>query len=225
MIKNLEWYSSKSTGFEQPVKESKLFHDFTEYKDFILDRITFTKILKKFKLRPDGCAAGKYTHRMVCPFVFHKGGNERTGSFRIDDKNNRFCCFGCTETGDILKFLQIYKGGNDTVWLYKLAGYAGLLSAEGIDLPEDYQAPEPEAPQETNYRIKFEAGLLLRQYLLEIPTGASYKDECEWADEQLAKIDKYFALIEDTNMEDAQNIHNNLSNAIKRRKKKSSGSE
>jgi len=223
MIKKLK-YDGKSaadlkkacneTSFEQPGAD-----DYILYKDFILERISFVKILRSLKLRPEECSTGKYTHRMICPFKFHKGGRERTGSFRLNEKKKTFTCFGCNESGDILRFLQYYVGGWEQLHLEKLAEMAGLIKNGEIQLPKEYQNIEQELPKETNFKILFDAGLLLRQHILDVKGTKRYIEECEWADKMLIKIDKYFAQIEEENIEDARKIYDNLNNTIKRRKK------
>jgi len=202
------------TSFDNPDAD-----DFLNYKDFIFDHVSFVKVLKSFKLRPEECSTGKYTHRMICPFKFHKGGRERTGSFRFNDKKKMFTCFGCNESGDILRFLQYYVGGSEQYHLEKLAAIAGLIKKGEIKVPEEYLNIEQEPPKETNHKILFSTGLLLRQYLAETKGTKKYREECEWADEMLIKIDKYFDAIDEENIKDAQRIHDNLNNAIRRRKK------
>ena len=39
-----------------------------------------------------------------CPF--HGGGNERTPSFAINDKDGFYHCFGCHESGDMFTFVE-----------------------------------------------------------------------------------------------------------------------
>lgn len=204
----------KETSFDQPGA-----NDYLLYKDYILDRISFAKILKSFKLRPEECSTGKYTHRMICPFKFHKGGRERTGSFRFNEQKKTFTCFGCNESGDILRFLQYYVGGWEQFHLEKLAAMAGLIKDGEIQLPKEYQNIEQEPPKETNFKILFDTGLLLRQHLLSMRGTKKFAEECEWADKMLVKIDKYFETIDEENLEDAKKIYDNLSNTIKRRKK------
>lgn len=204
----------KETSFERPGAD-----DYSNYRDFIFDKISFVKILKGFKLRPEECSAGRYTHRMTCPFKFHKNGRERTSSFRFNEKKKTFTCFGCNESGDILRFLQYYVGGWEQYHLEKLAEMAGLVKDGELQIPAEYTNIEPEPPKETNHRILFNTGLLLRQYILELKDSDKYERECEWADEMLAKIDKYYDSIDEENIEDALRIYNNLNSAIKRRKR------
>lgn len=223
MIKKLKYDGKSAADLKKVCKETSFdlpgADDYSLYRDYILDHVSFVKILRGFKLRPEECSTGKYTHRMTCPFKFHKGGRERTGSFRFNEKKKTFTCFGCNESGDILRFLQYYVGGWEQYHLEKLAVMAGLVKNGEIQVPVEYIDIEQEPPKETNHKIIFNTGLLLRQYLLEVKGTKKYREECEWADDMLVKIDKYFDAIDEENMTDAQRIHDNLNNAIKRRKK------
>lgn len=194
--------------------------DYNNYRDFIFERISFEKILRNFKLKPEECSTGKYTHRMTCPFKFHKNGRERTGSFRFNERKKTFTCFGCNESGDILRFLQYYVGGWEQYHLERLADMAGLIKDGEIQIPAEYLNIEHGLPKETNHKILFNAGLSLRQYIMELQGSRMYYKECEWADDMLTKIDKYFNIIDEENLEDAQRIYNNLQNAIKKRRER-----
>jgi hypothetical protein len=223
--KHVTTFTTKATAIElkKDCKEKSFdlpdADDYSRYKDLIFERISFAKMLRGFKLNPEECSTGKYTHRMVCPFSFHKKGRERTGSFRFNDKKKTYTCFGCNESGDILHFLQRYMGGWEQFHLEKMAIVAGLVTEGDIQVPAGYINIEQEPPKETNHKLLFNTGLLLRQYILEIKGTKRYREECEWADEMLVKIDKYFDAIDEENMTDAQRIQDNLSNAIKRRRK------
>lgn len=224
MIKKLKYCGKSAADLKKNCKEDSFDQpgadDYNNYRDYIFERISFVKVLKGFKLRPEECSTGKYTHRMVCPFKFHKGGRERTGSFRFNDKKKTFTCFGCNESGDILRFLQYYVGGWEQYHLEKLAAMAGLIKNGEIQIPEEYINIGQEPPKETNHKTLFNTGLLLRQYLLDLRGSKKYAAECEWADEMLVKIDKYFQTIDEENLDDAQKIYNNLNNTIKKRKMK-----
>ena len=223
MIKKIKYNGKSASDLKKLCKETSFdlpgADDYNNYRDFIFEHVSFVKILRGFKLRPEECSTGKYTHRMQCPFKFHKGGRERTGSFRFNEKKKTFTCFGCNESGDILRFLQYYVGGWEQYHLEKMAVIAGLVKDGEIQVPAGYIDIEQEPLKETNNKILFSAGLLLRQHLLDVKDTKKYREECEWADDMLVKIDKYFDAIDEENMKDAQRIHDNLSNAIKRRKR------
>lgn len=216
MIKKLKWYGKDGidSSWELPSPE-----DLTDYKQYILEHTNFVSILKQLKLRVELCNTGKYTHRMTCPFKFHKSGKERTPSFRLHDKNNIFTCYGCNESGNILRFLQLYSGGSDQYNLQRLATIAGLINDGELQLPQNYLEPEPIINKETNYKILFDAGLLLRNYLLEIKNKDTYTKECEWADQMLIKLDKHFQAINDEDLIGAKQIYDKLNKTIDKRKK------
>jgi len=219
MIKSAKWCSDKN-GID-PSWGGSMSEDFVEYKTYILEHVSFITVLKYFKLKPEVCPTGKYTHRMVCPFSFHKNGKERTGSFRLDEKKGTYMCFGCTEGGDVLKFLQLYRGGAEEFNLRRLAVIGGLIKDGEMVIPDNYIEPEVEPPKKTNHRILFNAGILLRQYLLDLRGADCYNKECEWVDQMLIKIDKYFAMIDEENLIDAEKIYDNLNSSITRRKGRS----
>lgn len=54
-------------------------------------------------------ATGKWIGNCHCPLPGHEG--ERTPSFYID-KNNRFKCFGCQQSGDAIQFVMLRDGVN-----------------------------------------------------------------------------------------------------------------
>jgi len=191
--------------------------DLNDYRQFIFDHVSFVEVLKRFNLRSEECSTGKYTHRMICPFLFHKNGKERTASFRFNDKTKKFSCYGCNEGGDVLDFLRLFNGGYDQFNLRKLAVMAGLIEDNKIKLPENFIISEACPQKETNYKVFFDSGILLRQYLLGLIDKDIYLEECEWADQMLIKVDKYFSLIDEENIKDAQKIYNKLNRAIEKR--------
>jgi hypothetical protein len=222
MIKKLKYKGKSASDLNTKYNELSFDlapgDDFNDYKDFILEHISFIKILRSFKLHPDECFNGRYTHRMICPFRFHKNGRERTGSFRLNADKKTFNCFGCNVGGDILKFLQLFIGGSEQYHLEKLATLAGLIKDGEIQLPKNYIIPEEAPPKETNHKILFDAGLMLRNYLLELINTRQFIQECEWADQMLEKLDKQFSIIEEDNLHDAQKIYDKLQNVVNKRK-------
>ncbi len=195
--------------------------DMNEYRQYIFDHIKFSKVMSMLKLQPEECATSRYSHRMICPFKFHKNGRERTGSFRFSDQKNTFTCFGCNENGDILKFLSLYSGGCEQFHLKKLAGLAGLLEDTTIWVANDYAEQDNEiAAKEANYQMLFNAGLLIREYLKNIKNKSIYNEECEWADQMFLKIDKYFYAIEQNDTQLTEKLLNNVTNSINKRKSK-----
>jgi len=64
--------------------------------------------------------AGRY-FKACCPFH-----SERSPSFFVDDSMQRYKCFGCGESGDVLSFLEKYEGMSFTEALEELAQKAGI---------------------------------------------------------------------------------------------------
>ncbi len=81
----------------------------------------------------------------LCPF--HP---EKTPSFTVSPGKQMYFCFGCNASGDVFKFLEIYKG------ISFLAAAKQLADKHGIQLPETdapdiyYKTPKP--PNTTNYK-------------------------------------------------------------------------
>lgn len=215
MIKQLKWYGESAID---PSWFAITPEDYCDYRQFILDRVDFAKVLYQLGLHPEDCSTGKYTHRMVCPFKFHKNGQERTGSFRFNNKKNTFVCFGCGENSNILHFLQVYIGGWEQLHLEKLAMMFGLIKDGQIQVPEGYVEQEITI-QETNAPIIHSIGIMLRDYLLAVKGSPNYAKECEWCDDQLEKVDKHFLDVDEEDLEAAKSVYEKLEKAIERRKK------
>jgi hypothetical protein len=197
-----------------------IYDDYNDYYRYILDRVNFADVMRKLKLRPEEVYGESNTYRMTCPFKFHKNGHERTASFRFNAKTNVFFCFGCNEGSNILRFLQLYLGGSDQYNLQRLAIMFGLVDNGKLQIPENYIEPAPEIPKETNYRILFDMGLLLRDYLLPLRETKIYQEECGWVDRMFIKIDKYFSSIGEEDIDSANIAYNKLVVSLDKRKRK-----
>lgn len=68
----------------------------------------------------------------LCPFH-----SEKSPSFFVSDQLQRFRCFGCGETGDVLDFLQKYDGMTFAEGLQLLADRAGIQLKDVRRTPED----------------------------------------------------------------------------------------
>ncbi len=65
--------------------------------------------------------SGDFTHKCICPFLDHKGGEERSPSFYFSTTTNTYKCFGCdrfgtpftlvTELGDLFE-CQIFMSSD-----------------------------------------------------------------------------------------------------------------
>ena len=70
-----------------------------------------------------------------CPFH-----NEKTPSFAVNESEGYYHCFGCGETGDVIKFLEKYDGLSFYEAVKKLAENAGLTVPEGYDSQKEIEA-------------------------------------------------------------------------------------
>lgn len=190
--------------------------DFLEYKQFILENVSFTQALDHFKLRYEDCNNGKYTHKMICPFKFHKNGRERTGSFRFNNNEGIFTCFGCNSGGTLLDFLFLLAGVGDEYNLRRLAGIGGLIKDGILSIPADYISRIEEF-REKNYDILFNIGVFLRKYLSNIRENKGYIKECEWVDRTLIKVDEYFSSISEEDLNTAKKIFEDVKISVERR--------
>ncbi len=90
-------------------------------------------------------------HWAKCPF--HGGGNERTPSFSINDKDGFYHCFGCGESGDMFTFVEKMEHMGFSEAVEFLADKAGveLQKEKGKDSRE---RSEGEVLLELNQRLQ-----------------------------------------------------------------------
>ncbi|MBD3250530.1 MAG: DNA primase [Candidatus Pacebacteria bacterium] len=62
------------------------------------------------------------SYKAVCPFH-----NESTPSFFVNQEMQRYKCFGCAESGDVIEFLEKYEGMSFLEALKYLADRAGIV--------------------------------------------------------------------------------------------------
>ena len=89
---------------------------------------------------------GRY-YWCCCPFH-----GEKTASFMVDDAKNRYHCFGCGVSGDVINFVQEYEHIEFVPAVRKLAGMYGI-EIEEVE----------ETESERNDRLHHEALLALMQ--------------------------------------------------------------
>ncbi|NCQ65860.1 MAG: DNA primase [Candidatus Pacebacteria bacterium CG_4_10_14_3_um_filter_34_15] len=76
--------------------------------------------------------AGSYM-RGLCPFH-----GEKSPSFFVDESLQRFKCFGCGESGDVLTFLEKYDGMTFAEALEELANRAGITLQKFTKTTDDF---------------------------------------------------------------------------------------
>ncbi|KKU18487.1 MAG: primase protein [Candidatus Pacebacteria bacterium GW2011_GWB1_47_8] len=72
------------------------------------------------------------SYKALCPFH-----SEKTPSFFVSEQLQRYRCFGCDETGDVLDFLQKYDGMTFAEALQYLSERTGIKLQEFQRSPED----------------------------------------------------------------------------------------
>ncbi len=72
--------------------------------------------------------------KAVCPFH-----SEKTPSFFVSEVLQRYKCFGCGESGDVISFLEKYEGMSFKEALQYLAERVGIILTEFRHSPEDEQ--------------------------------------------------------------------------------------
>lgn len=72
------------------------------------------------------------SYKGLCPFH-----SEKSPSFFVSDQLQRYRCFGCSETGDVLDFLQKHDGMTFAEALEYLADRAGIQLKQFQRTPED----------------------------------------------------------------------------------------
>ncbi len=83
--------SSTQSGYESIIAKANSSIDIVDFLD------------AKLNLESLHSSSG-WSYRTYCPF--HKGGNERTPSFFINQTNNRFYCQACSVSGGIVEFIS-----------------------------------------------------------------------------------------------------------------------
>jgi len=76
-----------------------------KYIDIVKSRVDICQLV--LDLRPDITLKSSGSHRKKCCCVFH---NERTPSLILDTATNRYKCYGCGKSGDVISFVQESHG-------------------------------------------------------------------------------------------------------------------
>lgn len=111
--------------------------------------------------------SGKY-FKANCPFH-----SERSPSFFVDDALQRYKCFGCGESGDVITFLEKYEGMSFSEALEELANRAGITLQKFTKSKDDTVREQilevlSLAKQYYHYLLtEHKAGEVAREYLKE----------------------------------------------------------
>ena len=131
--------NSRSNGEEQsPNCSSDIGAGFTEPQG-ISERIRKARsvniryLLKKYKIFVE-----LNEDKIICPFIQHKNGKEKSPSFKIYDQTNSFHCFGCQRSGSVIDFLHYYEGISKLDAINKLLTIETVNTVDIISNTEDY---------------------------------------------------------------------------------------
>ncbi len=101
------------------------------FLDDIRNRVSLTDVVgRRVTWDRRKSQPGKGDYWACCPFH-----SEKSPSFHVDERRNRYKCFGCGESGDHFKFLMEIEGLSFPEAVEELAGLAGIA------MP----APDPQA--------------------------------------------------------------------------------
>ena len=81
--------------------------------------------------------AGAASWKGLCPFH-----GEKTPSFHVHGDKQFFHCFGCSVTGDVIKFIQLTDTLSFPDAVRQLAGRAGIPVPEATDAKEDRESSQ-----------------------------------------------------------------------------------
>lgn len=144
------------------------------------------EILNSYNLNLD-----THSRRACCPFSFHKGGNERSGSFYYYPDTNSFYCFGCKAGGGPVEFIAAY---NNNI----LNKYNAALSI--INSYETHNVNVNE--RSTNHlKVYLEFSHLVRHFIIENKDNAKALDYAEYVSSAFDNVrSKYILDPEGLNM-------------------------
>lgn len=99
-------------------------------------------------------------HLGLCPF--HK---EKTPSFNVSEENQLFRCFGCQKSGDVISFIEEYRGLTFADSVQELAQRAG------VTIEVSSQVKPQESPYQSLYDINADALRFYKALLMTTKEG------------------------------------------------------
>ena len=187
-----------------------------DYKDYILESLNILDVVQYLNIDLIENFSGSFTHKAICPFSFHKGGNENTASFRLDSKNNKYWCYGCNSGGNTANLIQLMIGCPYQEGLRKIAILSGLL--DGDDLTFNIDPVNAAPPKINNIDIHFQCSVAIRKHLEVFKNTPFYETEVKWIDEAIEKLDNLFDSIDIYDVERAQKAKDKLLVILSNRK-------
>ena len=119
-----------------------------------------------------------YSRKACCPFSFHKGGNERSGSFYYYPDTNSFYCFGCKAGGGPVEFVTAFDN-------YETNKYNAALS-----IINNYQINTSNINERSinHYRIYLEFSHLVRDFIIQHRDDSKALDYAEYVSSAFDEI-------------------------------------
>jgi len=158
-----------------------------------------------------------------CPMPNHE---DSSPSFGININDNKYNCFGCGQTGDIIKLVQKVEGLNFVESIQRISDFAGV-DIEIVNLDLKYLIRELSSTindyfSKDNISL-FPGGLSEGSFLVALAErtkkyerSCQFKDsECLWIDEIYKKIETE---IENKNYKNIDKLWKNFSKLTKERK-------
>jgi hypothetical protein len=158
-----------------------------------------------------------------CPMPNHE---DSSPSFGINVNDNKYNCFGCGQTGDIIKLVQKVEGLNFVESIQRISDFAGV-DIEIVNLDLKYLIKELSSTindyfSKDNISL-FPGGLSEGSFLVALAErtkkyerSCQFKDsECLWIDEIYKKIETE---IENKNYKNIDKLWKNFSKLTKERK-------
>lgn len=158
-----------------------------------------------------------------CPMPNH---DDNSPSFGVNIDNNKYNCFGCGQTGDVIKLVQKVEGLNFIEAIQKLSDFAGV-DIEIVNLDLKYLIKELSSTINdyfsTDEISKFPGGLSEAAFLIVLSEktkkyerACNYeKSECLWIEEIYKQVEFD---IENKNFKNIDKLWKNFSKMIKERK-------
>jgi len=144
------------------------------------------QILKTYNINID-----TYNRTTCCPFPFHKGGNERSGSFTYYAKTNSFFCYGCKTGGGPVEFVEANSN-------YELSKYDSALA-----IIKNYELHNSNVNERSaNYlKVYLEFSHLVRHFIMEHKDNSKALDYAEYVSSAFDNVrSKYILDPEGLNM-------------------------
>ena len=208
-----KWYEQGDDWGET----DELWAEIDNFGKAILDKVHILDILDKYEIDYFRISSGNFTHKLRCPLPSHLGGQERTASLCISEKNNDFHCYGCNANGNIITFMMLFLGVPYNRALELLAKLGGITNVD--DLDEELLRPKEKIdPNHTTMPYIFNAGVLIREFLNNIRESKDYIKWCKWATKQHKRLDYYLDTLDDEQWEVVKKYHDKLCKYLEAKK-------